>query len=380
MDYYSIYLPKSEGSVESEWGQCFQQIKKGRQTGRKLAKLNIFINAADYDHYRHINDSISKSLLESYGNQCPAFSITVHPPERPWKVVVEAGYMDSEHYNIETRMFNSIPYVIRSSDHTKEILAYGLGTGLFPEDTYSAGNEVFEQMRKILELEGMSFDNLVRQWNFIGQILRISDDIQNYQAFNELRNDKYSQYRKLKRYPAATGIGMKMDGVKVDFYAVKSERPDAVIPIENPDQVNPYAYEQTLLKGNILKGKTGKHPPQFERAVLSGNNLFISGTASIRGQDTIGPGDVEKQTAVTLENILKLINSNKIPGRNGNTSGNLLELIILRVYIRYQEDFGKVKTICEKYFPGAPVIYIEADICRDELLVEIEAEYVKSGK
>lgn len=380
MDYYSIYLPKSKGSVESEWGQCFLQIKEGRQTGRKLAKLNIFIDAVDYEDYRHINESISKSLLESYGNQCPAYSITVHPPERPWKVAVEAGYMDSEHYDIETRMFNSIPYVIRTNSHTKEVLAYGLGTGLFPEDTYNAGNEVFEQMREILELEGMSFDDLVRQWNFIGHILRINDDIQNYQAFNEIRNDKYSKYRKLKRYPAATGIGMKMDGVKVDFYAVKSEKPDAVIPIENPDQVNPYAYEQKVLKGDILKGKTGKHPPQFERAVLSGNNLFISGTASIRGQDTIGPGDVEKQTVVTLENIQKLFNSNKIPGRNGNTSGNLMELIILRVYVRYQEDFGKVKAVCEKYFPGAPAIYIEADICRDELLVEIEAEYVKSGK
>jgi enamine deaminase RidA (YjgF/YER057c/UK114 family) len=343
-----------------------------------LAKLNIFIDAIDYDHYRIIDGTISKSLLQFFGDRCPAFSITVHPPEKPWKIVVEAGYLESAGYDFEMRMFNSIPYVVRSNSQLKEILVYGLGTGLYPDDTYSAGNAVFEQMREILQIEGMSFDNLVRQWNFIGGILTINNDIQNYQAFNELRNDKYSKYRKTRGYPAATGIGMKMDGVKIDFYAVKTETPDAVIPIENPDQVNPYAYEQKVLKGNVLKGKTGKQPPQFERAVLSGNNLFISGTASIIGQDTIGPGDVEKQTAVTLENILKLYHSNKIQGKNGNSSENNMRLIILRVYIRYQEDFGRVKAVCEKYFPGAPAVYIEADICRDDLLVEIEAEYVKS--
>jgi len=378
MEKYSIYLPESEGSVETEWGQCLQQIKKEKQTGRRLAKLNIFIYADNYDHYLSINESISNSVLQAFGNECPAFSITVHPPEKPWKVIVEAGYMNQADFLIETKKYQSLPYVVRSNGNKKELLVFGIGTGQFPDDTYRAGNEVFEQMKAILEKEGMSFNNLVRQWNFIGGILSINNDIQNYQAFNELRNEKYSKYRKVSGYPAATGIGMKMDGVKVDFYAVKSENPEAVIPIENPDQINPYSYEQKVLKGNILQGKSGKQPPQFERAVLSGNNLFISGTASIIGQDTIGLGDVEKQTAVTLENILKLYNSNKIPRSDGDTSRNAMELIILRAYIRYQEDFEKVKAVCEKYFPGAPVVYIEADICRDDLLVEIEAEYIKS--
>ncbi len=378
MENYSIYLPETEGSAESEWEQCLEQIKKKRLTGRRLAKLNIFISAEDYNQYIYLNESISRSLSDAFGKSCPAFSITVHPPEKPWKVVAEAGYIQQDGYDIVTKTWNSVHYVVRSNSDKKELLAYGIGTGLNPDDTYSAGNEVFEQMKEILESENMSFDNLVRQWNFIGNILSINNDIQNYQAFNELRNDKYSRYRKVSGYPAATGIGMKMDGVKVDFYAVKSRNPDAVIPIENPDQVNPYSYGQMVLKGNALKGKSGKQPPQFERAVLSGNNLFISGTASIIGQDTIGPGDVEKQTSVTLENILKLYNSNKIPRSDGDTSRNAMELIILRVYIRYQEDFEKVKAVCGKYFPGAPAVYIEADICRDDLLVEIEAEYLKS--
>ncbi len=379
MEKYSIYLPTKEGSIESEWRQCLEQIKDVRLAGKRLAKLNIFIDPGDYTHYLVINENIWKSLLKTFGDQTPTFNVTVNPPEKPWKISIEAGYINSESYEIASKSWNSIPYIVRSNGFMKEILAYGLGTGLFPEDTYSAGNAVFDQMRAILEAEYMSFDNLVRQWNYIGGILKIKDEIQNYQVFNEVRNENYKKYRSTNGYPAATGIGMKLDGVKFDFIAVKAEKSINIISIENPDQVNPYAYEQNVLKGNLLNGRMVKHPPQFERAVLIGNNLYISGTASIRGQDTIGVGDVEKQTVVTIENINKLYHSNKIPHDDKNTTGVSMDVIILRVYIKSQDDFAKVKAICSKYFPGAPAIYIEADICRDDLLVEIEAEYLKSG-
>jgi enamine deaminase RidA (YjgF/YER057c/UK114 family) len=379
MEKYSIYLPTREGSVESEWRQCLEQIKDVRLTGKKLAKLNIFIDSEDYTQYLVSNEYIYNSLLESFGDQCPTFDVTVHPPEKPWKVAVEAGYINSKSYEVVSKKWNSIPYIVRANGVVKEVLAYGLGTGLFCEDTFRAGNAGFDQMRAILEAEDMSFDNLVRQWNYIGGILEINNEMQNYQAFNEVRNENYTKYRSANGYPAATGIGMKFDGVKFDFIAVKAEVPINIIPIENPDQLNPYTYEQKVLKGIPLGGRCDKHPPQFERAVLLGNNLFISGTASIRGQDTIGLGDVEKQTVVTIENISKLYHSNKIPHNEQNASGQSMELIILRVYVKNQNDFAKVKAICSRYFPGVPAIYIEADICRDDLLVEIEAEYLKTS-
>jgi enamine deaminase RidA (YjgF/YER057c/UK114 family) len=377
MEKYSIYLPFREGSIESEWRQCLEQIKDVRLTGKKLAKLNIFIDSTDNTQYLVSNEYIYNSLMQSFGDQCPAFNVTAHPPEKPWKVAVEAGYIDSKSYGIKSKKWNSIPYIVRSNGIVKEVFAYGLGTGLSPEDTFGAGNMAFEQMRAILEAEEMTFDNLVRQWNYIGGILEINNEIQNYQAFNEVRNENYTKYRRASGYPAATGIGMKFDGVKFDFIAVKSENPINVIPIENPDQLNPYAYEQKVLKGIALGGRCDKHPPQFERALLLDNNLFISGTASIRGQDTIGIGDVEKQTVVTIENINKLYHSKKIPHDEKNSSEQRMEMIILRVYVKNQGDFVKVKAICSRYFPGVPAIYIEADICRDDLLVEIEAEYFK---
>ena len=105
--------------------------------------------------------------------------------------------------------------------------------------------------------------------------------------------------------------------------------------------------------------------------------LFISGTASILGQDTIGIDDIEKQTLVTIENIMKLVDTNNRNGSPGTTSFDTGDLILLRVYIKRQSDFEKVKQICSSYFNGAPSVFIEADVCRENLLVEIEAEFHK---
>jgi enamine deaminase RidA (YjgF/YER057c/UK114 family) len=250
-------------------------------------------------------------------------------------------------------------------------LAGSLGAGLFPADTRKAASAAFDQMRAILDAEDMTFNNLVRQWNYIGNILEVKNGIQNYQIFNEVRSLNYHNYRSVPGFPAATGVGMKHGGVKLDFCAIEAEKSIKIIAIDNPDQIKPYEYGQQVLKG--------VNPPQFERAVLMTNNrnstLFVSGTASILGQETIGIEDIEKQTVVTIGNINKLYNTSKIRQLTGNTETDAGRLALLRVYIKNQSDFAKVKSICQEHFPGVLALYIEADICRDNLLVEIEAEF-----
>jgi len=57
-----------------------------------------------------------------------------------------------------------------------------MGFGLFYLDSGSAAGAAFDQMKAILDAEDMSFDHLVRQWNYIGNILQIKKGFQNYQA------------------------------------------------------------------------------------------------------------------------------------------------------------------------------------------------------
>jgi len=377
---YLVFEPEISGTFGEEWIQCLKQIIYKQETGFRLVKINVFVDLHDYETYVKVSREIGKSIRNAFSKNCPAFNITVHPPEKPWKVRVEAAYTDDESLEITSNKWNSLTYIVCTSDSVKEIWVAGLGLGLFESDTRSAAEATFNQMKAILEKEGMSFNHVVRQWNYIGNILEVKDNFQNYQIFNEVRSEFYHQYRTVHGYPAATGIGMKLGGVNIDFCAVMADQALVVKPIENPNQVNAYEYDQNVLKGMPLKGMTVKHPPQFERALLLTrkvkSTLFISGTASITGQDTIGIDDVEKQTFVTIDNINKLTDQKRMGQNFSGSDADWGKFILIRVYIKNPEDFTKVKAICNEKFPEVPATFIESDICRDNLLVEIEAEFL----
>ena len=377
---YLIFKPGTEGNVGDEWRQCLKKIIYKREKGFRLIKLNVFIDLTDYNIFLKTSKEIGRTVKEAFGNECPTFNITVHPPEKPWKVCVEAGYTDVDPSDVVTNVWNSIPYVVCLTDSGKEVWAAGLGSGLFQSDTRSAAEAAFNQMKGILENEGMSFNHLVRQWNYIGNILEIKDGYQNYQVFNEVRSEFYQKYRTIHGYPAATGIGLKLGGVTIDFCAVLPNEAVLIKPIDNPNQVNAYEYGQQVLRGMPCEGMSVKHPPQFERALLLTrkvkSTLFISGTASILGQDTIGIDDVERQTIVTIENINKLTDQKRIGQMISGTDIDWGQFILLRVYVKKTEDILQVKKICMEKYPEIPQAFVESDICRDNLLVEIEAEFL----
>jgi enamine deaminase RidA (YjgF/YER057c/UK114 family) len=374
---YFIYYPLTAGSVEEEWKQCLKQIEETRSTGFTLVKLNIFIDQPDFEAFLKTRLSVSKSVLDTFGGNCPALNISIHPPEKPFKVAVEAAFISSDSIKVTGKSFLSIPYIVLESENGKEIWAGGVSSYLFPDDIKKAAEKAFDLMVAILDEEQMSLNHLVRQWNYIGNILSMKKGYQNYQIFNEVRSDYYHRFRTIKGYPAATGVGMKHGGVILDFCAVQANPAIIIKPIDNPNQVNAYNYGQQVLKGLTDKTKA-KNPPQFERALLLANSkystLFISGTASIIGQETIGKEDVEEQTIVTIENIKKLTNTERIGQLMSSQLLYREKISLLRVYIKRQNDFSIAKQIIGSHFPQTPAIFIEADICRDDLLIEIEAE------
>ncbi|HUV01364.1 MAG TPA: hypothetical protein VMW32_10410 [Bacteroidales bacterium] len=375
---FFIYLPLVPGSVEQEWEQCLEQIVKTTSAGFRPLKLNIYTDLHDYQTYIVFRQKIAESVKRAFGDESPAFNVTVHPPEEPWKIVVEALFVLSVRTVIKTKYLNSVPYVVLETESVKEVWGAGLGSDLYQYDTRKAAEKAFDQMVGILENEKMSLNHLVRQWNYIGNILKVKEEFQNYQIFNEVRSEYYQKYRTVKGFPAATGVGMRLGGVILDFCAVAARESVRIVPIDNPNQVNAYDYGQQVLKGMAGKGQSVKHPPQFERALLLVNNqfatLYISGTASIIGQETIGRGDVEEQTIVTIENIKKMADTEGINQLLGGLILYSSRFSLVRVYIKNRNDFGIVKAVCEEHFPDVPAVYILADVCRDDLLTEIEAE------
>ena len=139
------------------------------------------------------------------------------------------------------------------------------------------------------------------------------------------------------------------------------------MPLENPRQTPAYDYAADY----------SPKSPKFSRAMVlscgSYTTIFISGTASITHSVTRHVGDVVKQTEETLDNIAALIAEENL-ARHGlpGLGTSLRSLGFARVYIKRPEDYPAVRAICERRLGTLPTIYAVADVCRPELLVEIE--------
>ena len=118
--------------------------------------------------------------------------------------------------------------------------------------------------------------------------------------------------------------------------------------------------------------------PKFSRAmaVVQGGfvTTLVSGTASIVNSRTCHLGDITRQTGQTIDNIERLIGSENFAQHGMPGSGaTLKDIAKLRVYVKHHEHYEQCRQICESLLPRIPAIYLQADICRADLLVEIEA-------
>ncbi|WP_158602076.1 Rid family hydrolase [Pararobbsia silviterrae] len=213
-------------------------------------------------------------------------------------------------------------------------------------------------------LEAYGYPYLARVWNFVPDIIGEQDGHERYRLFNSARQAAFAAARRVVTgdVPAATGIGLDERTLRIHFIATRV-RP---MPIENPRQVSAFHYPVQY----------GPKSPTFARAVVvpfrSGPVLLVSGTASIVGHETVHRGDVVAQTRETLENLRAVVAE-----ANRRIGGAAFSLAALakRIYIRNASDFDAVRGVVDGCAgeEDAPRHAVRADICRPDLLVEIEA-------
>ena len=231
-------------------------------------------------------------------------------------------------------------------------------------------SRILSEARHELHRGGLSLARMVRTWYYIGDILGTGERESPYDRFNAARNECYrTNWPDLCRSPASTGIGMRTNRIAFEGLFFSNEGDGAQVSwIDNPLQTSPYLYNN---------GGKQSRKPSFSRAAAvrfaDAVMLFISGTASIRGSEVLFPGDPEAQTHVTIENIATLIGADNLAGRHGFPRGAALDdLQEFRVYLKRPDDLDVVRDCCRRYLPAVPHTYLIADVCRPELLVEIE--------
>jgi len=227
---------------------------------------------------------------------------------------------------------------------------------------HEATAQAYRQICATLDAE--DYPHLLRVWNYLPDINRDSHGSERYRQFNTARQHalRASGRALTGKVPAASALGTAHDSPLVVYFLAGRTAPTFV---ENPRQVSAYHYPRQY----------GTHSPVFSRATLlrqpDGLTLFISGTASIVGHRSLHVGDTAAQTRETLANIEALLGEANRVAPDARFSPDALAC---KVYVRRPADQPVIQAqITAALGSVARVIYLQADICRDDLLVEIEA-------
>ena len=197
---------------------------------------------------------------------------------------------------------------------------------------------------------------IIKIWHYLPQLLKKYDNGKtNYSLLCESREIVYKKNFKNHNYPAATAIGIGRNKILIYFLAVFCDRYEV---IENKRQVSSYMYPQDIFQ----------EKPMFSRAVSFFNiddgkeKIFISGTASIKGYESMHSLNLSAQLDEALRNYKTFI---KVENNKTNIS---------RVYVSklQNKDIPWIKDKLDETLGYNQYILLKGDICREELLIEFE--------
>ncbi|MBL7113374.1 MAG: hypothetical protein ISS19_15665 [Bacteroidales bacterium] len=370
-------------SLEEQVSNCLDQlnvfISNASFTLKNIISINFFLSAGNAKVYHDLTRKLGKCLPDQIRTGVPVAFLAQAPANGAFvssEVYFIANLGDSE--VIAKTEEGNLYLVIQNEKGKKLVIANGIGRENDNKSITEDAEKVFGVMEKILQAEGLDFSHIFRQWNYIEDIIVVESNERNsqhYQQFNNVRSNYYSRANFKQGYPAATGIGIRAGGVMVSFFAA-SPVGYRTLAVENPLQKAAFEYTEKVLVGDAEYRGSSKCTPKFARAKFVANNeseqVFISGTASIREEVTVGENNIARQTKITLDNIQNLICQETLSALE-KVDRELPQIEFIRVYIKYPEDYLVVKEICERHLPGVPGIYVVSDMCRENLLVEIEA-------
>jgi len=220
--------------------------------------------------------------------------------------------------------------------------------------------------RQILTLlEERDVPHLLRVWNYLPRINDGPLDHERYRLFNSGRAQAFEERRvegdAPPDLPASSAVGAPGEELLTVFLA--STRPP--LRIENPRQVSAYRYPR----------RYGPKAPSFSRATLAAGfasrAFYLSGTASIVGHETRHSDSLELQVRESLDNIQALIETAR-RGAEGWIP-DLAGFDLVKVYLRHADRLAELRALLAPALaPETPVLVLEAEICRADLLVEIE--------
>ena len=215
-----------------------------------------------------------------------------------------------------------------------------------------------ESIEATLATIGMDFCNVVRTWFYIDEILSW------YTQFNTVR-DKFFERRGVFDgvVPASTGVGVANPAgtalvAKVFAVKAKNSHNVGISAVGSPLQCPAIDYKSSFSRA-------------VEVVLPDHRRLYISGTASIDPDGvTAHVGDAENQIALTMEVVAAILELRDMGWSDTSRAIG---------YFKDIENAPLLGEYCrEKGLAHMPIAVAHGDICRDDLLFEIELDAVSA--
>jgi len=211
-------------------------------------------------------------------------------------------------------------------------------------------------MEQVLAEAGLAFRDVIRTWFYLDDILDW------YGEFNQVRNG-FFQDRGVYTgvMPASTGVGggsASRTAVVADLLAVRAGQSGvSCVAVPSPLQSAAAEYGSSFSRAVELK-------------VPGQRRLYVSGTASILPDGrTAHAGDVVAQVALTMEVVEAILKSRAM------TWADAVRGI---AYFKHMADAPALEDWLRAHaVTDCPLVVAKNDICRDDLLFEIEADAVR---
>ncbi len=398
-------IPRTGTTLQEQAHDALSTIEaviREKFTQGAIVKQTVFMNG------REELDECRQVIRDFYGVDMPATTYVAQPLCDGKLLSIEALGICQSSGDVEIERHSENLVITRCKGITWAYCGH-ITPNTDATGVYERSLNAFQRMQDVLGRGGFKYDQVFRTWLYLGDIVGPEGDTQRYKELNRARADFYKDMRfiadkvpadiKHLVYPASTGIGTNCTHVSevcatqgclegccskstdkhfihcpayadivMSCIAVSSDDKDLVlVPLENPGQTAAFDYG------------VGYSPrsPKFSRAMAvttKGYALtFISGTASITDSESRFLEDIEGQTRQTLDNMEALVTPENFErhGMSGH-GGTLKDFALVRVYIKKQEDCAKVRAIVESRLGELPTVYAVADVCRPELLVEME--------
>ncbi len=230
----------------------------------------------------------------------------------------------------------------------------------------SLENPTFQLYRALLEhLDGRQIH---RVWNYVPHINSRSGVLENYRSFNIGRHRAFEERfgtSCTSHMSPASAIGTDDDQLAIAFIAGAP----GMQHVENPEQTPAFRYPI----------EHGPKSPSFSRGshgIIDGSPCaFLSGTSSIKGHRSIDGNTLGEQFDTTIDNVRIVLAQ---MGYADALEGSAALDRQFSIYLRHADDLGAVRERFRQIVGEAGIAatrFLQADICRKELLLEIEGTF-----